>query len=52
MTEGARPLIRGGEPAAAPAVPQTANEAFIGSRKIVVRGGRWVFEDTGEPVQQ
>jgi hypothetical protein len=52
MTEGARPLIRGGEPAAAPAAPQAANEAFIGNRKIVVRGGRWVFEDTGEPVQQ
>ena len=48
MTEGARPLIRGGEPAAAQSAPQTATEAYVGGRKIVARNGQWVFEDTGE----
>jgi soluble lytic murein transglycosylase-like protein len=53
MTESARPLIRGGEPAAAPnaapAAPQpTATQAFVGGRRILARDGQWVFEDTGE----
>jgi soluble lytic murein transglycosylase-like protein len=53
MTESARPLIRGGEPAAAPnaapaAAQPTATQAFVGGRRILARDGQWVFEDTGE----
>ena len=47
-------LIEGGaapsETKAAPAAPQ-APKAKLNGRTIVVKEGRWVYEDTGEPAQ-
>lgn len=40
----------GGQPAAAPAAgtPSQAPTAYMNGRKIIVKNGAWVYEDTGE----
>lgn len=42
------PATKDNKPAKQPEAPQTA---YIGNRKIVVRGNGWVYEDNGQAVQ-
>lgn len=51
----ARPITPSGAPATGGAAParaaQPERKATLNGRTIVVRGGRWVYEDSGEPAQ-